>query len=221
MRRFVADASHELRTPLSVIRGEADVALARDRGAAEYRQSLGVILDESRRLSRLVEDLLNLARADSGHVRLERSEFYLNDLVAECCRSMRALAEARGVTLECEPAPDTAFRGDEELLRRLVLNLLDNAIRYTPAGGKVTAALEANGAGARLRIADTGIGISETALPRVFDRFYRADEARSRQDGGFGLGLAIVQWIAESHGGAVEAASRPGSGSTFTVTLPI
>jgi heavy metal sensor kinase len=221
MRRFVADASHELRTPLSVIRGEADVALARDRGAAEYRQSLGVILDESRRLSRLVEDLLNLARADSGHVRLERSEFYLNDLVAECCRSMRAPAEARGVALECQPASDTSFRGDEELLRRLVLNLLDNAIRYTPAGGKVTVALEANGAGARLRIADTGIGISETALPRVFDRFYRADEARSRQDGGFGLGLAIVQWIAESHGGAVEAASRPGAGSTFTVTLPI
>lgn len=220
MRRFVADASHELRTPISVVRGEADVALTQERTPAEYRESLAIILDESRRLSRLVDDLLNLARADAGRVKLRVQEFYLNDLLAECCRSLQALASARRIELDYRPADDLPFRGDEEMLRRLVVNLLDNAIRYTPPGGKVTASLEARGADLRIRIADTGAGISPEAAPHVFERFYRADKARSRQDGGFGLGLAIVKWIAESHAGAVDFASQPGSGTTFTVTLP-
>ena len=220
MRRFVADASHELRTPLSIIRGEADVALSHDRSAAEYRESLAIVLDESRRLSRLVDDLLNLARADAGRLKLQSEEFYLNDLLAECCRSVQSLAAARGIALECRPAEDAPFRGDEELLRRLVMNLLDNAIRYTPPGGNVSAALEAHDSQLCIRIADTGVGISPTAAPHVFERFYRADTARSRQDGGFGLGLAIVKWIAESHHGDVALATTPGAGSTFTVTLP-
>ncbi len=220
MRRFVADASHELRTPISVIRGEADVALSQERSPAEYRESLGVILDEARRLSRLVDDLLNLARADAGHVLLQTQDFYLNELLAECCRSVQGLANTRGLQLECLPGNDLQFTGDERLLRRLVINLLDNAIRYTPAGGRVTAALEAGETGVRLRVSDTGIGIAPDDAARVFERFYRAGEARSRQDGGFGLGLAIVRWIAESHRGTVECASRPGHGSTFTVTLP-
>ena len=220
MKRFVADASHELRTPLAVIHGEADVALAHDRPAAEYRQSLAIILDESRRLSRLVDDLLNLARADAGRVRLQAADFYLNDLLAECCRSLQALAGARGVSIECRQSEDIAFHGDEGLLRRLVVNLLDNAIRYTPSGGRITASLEAAGGEVRLRIADTGIGISSEAAPHIFERFYRADKARSRAEGGFGLGLSIVRWIAESHHGAVAVTSRPEQGSTFTVTLP-
>jgi heavy metal sensor kinase len=220
MRRFVADASHELRTPLSVIRGEADVALSHDRNPAEYRESLTVILDESRRLSRLVDDLLHLARADGGGVRLQMREFYFNDLLTDCCRSVQALAAARGVAVECRPAGDIPFSGDEELLRRLVINLLDNAIRYTPAGGKVSAAVDFEAQGVRLRISDTGIGIPPEAVPHVFERFFRADKARSRADGGFGLGLSIVKWIAESHKGAVELDSRPSAGSTFTVTLP-
>ena len=220
MRRFVADASHELRTPLSVIRGEADVALSTERAPAEYRASLAVILDESRGLSRLVDDLLNLARADAGRVRLQESGFYLNELVADCCRGAQAPAGARGVAVECRPGDDLQFRGDEELLRRLVLNLLDNAIRYTPQGGRVSASLERGAGWVRLCISDTGIGISAEDTRRVFERFYRAGEARSRQDGGFGLGLAIVKWIAESHGGSVECESIPGKGSTFTVTLP-
>ena len=136
MRRFVADASHELRTPISVIRGEADVALSQERSAAEYRESLGVVLDESRRLSRLVDDLLNLARADAGHVRLQTHDFYLNELLAECCRSVQGLANTRGLALECCAGNDLQFTGDEQLLRRLVINLLDNAIRYTPSGGR-------------------------------------------------------------------------------------
>jgi heavy metal sensor kinase len=220
MRRFVADASHELRTPISVIRGEADVALSTERGPSEYRESLAIVQDESRRLSRLVDDLLNLARADAGNVKLQVREFYFNDLIAECCRSMHALAAARGIRLECRCPDDVSFHGDEELLRRLVMNLLDNAIRYTPNGGRVTAILDTLGPEVRIRVEDTGIGIAAEAVPHVFERFYRADKARSRQDGGFGLGLAIVHWIAESHKGAVDLASHPGEGSTFTVTLP-
>jgi heavy metal sensor kinase len=221
MRRFVADASHELRTPLSVIRGEADVALTQERTPAEYREALTVILDEARRLSRLVDDLLNLARADSGSVQLQVRAFYFNELLADCCRSVQSLAAARQVSLECRAGGDLPFTGDEDLLRRLVINLLDNAIRYTPAGGKVTAEVaQVAGKGVRLRIADTGIGIAPEAAAHVFERFFRADKARSRADGGFGLGLSIVKWIAESHRGAVELDSRPASGSTFTVTLP-
>lgn len=220
MRRFVADASHELRTPIAVIRGEADVALSHDRAAAEYKDSLAIVLDESRRLSRLVDDLLNLARADAGRVKLEVHDFYFNDLLSECCRSMQTLAAASDITLECRSPGDIQFRGDEALLRRLLINLLDNAIRYTPPGGQVSAVLEADPAAVRIRISDTGVGIPSEAAPHVFDRFYRADKARSRQDGGFGLGLAIVKWIAESHHGTVELTRNPGPGTTFTVTLP-
>ena len=220
MKRFVADASHELRTPLAIIQGEADVSLAQDRPAAEYQQSLAIIQDESRRLSRLVADLLNLARADAGRVRLQVDEFYFNDLVAECCRSLQALARARRVELRCLPSEDVAFRGDQELLHRLVVNLLDNAIRYTPPGGRITASLETHGEHLLVRIADTGIGIPPEAAGHIFERFYRVDKARSRAEGGFGLGLSIVKWIAESHRGAVAVTSRPEEGSTFTVTLP-
>ena len=220
MRRFVADASHEMRTPLAVIRGEADVALSRDRTPVEYQASLGLILDESRRLSRLVDALLPLARADAGRVKLRCEEFYLNELLAECCRSLYSLAAARQVELECRTYADVAFRGDQELLRRLVVNLLDNAIRYTQPGGKAEAALEIVGRDLRIVISDNGPGIAPDAAPHVFERFYRADKARDREGGGSGLGLAIVKWIAESHGGAVSFASQPGAGTTFTVSLP-
>ncbi len=220
MRRFVADASHELRTPVSVIRSEADLALARERAPSEYRQSLALILDESRRLSTLIEDLLNLARADAGHVRLRVEEFYFNDLIAECCRAMEPLAAQRGVALSFETPGDLPFHGDEALIRRLAMNLLDNAVRYTPAGGRVTVSVASEPDGIRLRVADTGIGISPDAAAHVFERFYRADKARSRQDGGFGLGLSIVKWIAESHHGHVALETAPEAGATFTVTLP-
>jgi two-component system, OmpR family, sensor kinase len=224
MRRFVQDASHEIRTPLAVIRGEAEVALGKERTPAEYQESLVVIQEESRRLSRLVEDLLNLARADAGRVQLHLEELYLNDLVAECCRSMESQAAARNIQLQCGAREDVAVRGDEELLRRMVLNLLDNAVRYTPPGGKVSASVDARDGEARVRVADTGVGIAPEAAVHVFERFYRVDQARSRQKPGaapacFGLGLSIVKWIAESHHGTVELTSQPGTGSTFTVRL--
>ncbi|HKW99444.1 MAG TPA: heavy metal sensor histidine kinase [Bryobacteraceae bacterium] len=219
MRRFVADASHELRTPIAVIRGEADVALGHERKPQEYQESLAIIQDEARRLSRLVDDLLNLARADAGHVNLRLEEFYLNDLLAECCRSVQASAGAHDVQVECSCPADVVFRGDQELLRRLVLNLLDNAVRFTPAGGKVAVRLETAEGGVCIQVADTGVGIPPELAAHVFERFYRGDQARSRQNGGFGLGLSIVKWIAESHNGTVQLESRPGKGSTFTVLL--
>jgi two-component system OmpR family sensor kinase len=219
MRRFVADASHELRTPLAVIRGEADVALAHDRESGEYKESLAIIQDESQRLSRLVDDLLSLAQADAGRIELRLEELYLNDLLAECCRSVQALASAKHIELECRCPGDVVFQGDPELLRRLILNLLDNAIRYTPESGKVWAKLEVEDDDICIRVSDTGVGIPPEAAQHVFQRFYRVDSARSRQHGGFGLGLSIVKWIAESHHGKVELSSQPGIGSTFTVLL--
>src|SRR5579864_1889007 len=219
MRRFVADASHELRTPIAVIRGEADVALDHDRGPAEYKESLAVIQDEARRLTRLIDDLLNLARADAGHVSLHVEEFYVNDLLAECCRVIQAKAGAKKIDLECQCPEDVAYRGDPELIRRLVLNLLENAIRYTPEGGRVQISVEDSARELRIQVADTGIGIPPETATHVFERFYRGDQARSRQNGGFGLGLSIVKWIAESHNGSVELSSEPGQGSTFTVLL--
>ena len=220
MRRFIADASHELRTPVSVVRGEADVALSRERPASEYRDALQAIHEESKRLSILIDDLLNLTRADAGHYALRAGELYWNDLLAECCRSAQALAAGKAITIECRVDGDVPYRGDEALLRRMTLNLLDNAIRYTPAGGKVTAVLDRRPAGVDIRIVDNGIGIAAGAIPRVFERFYRGDEARSRVAGGFGLGLPIVKWLAEAHGGPAALASTPGPGPTFTVRLP-
>jgi heavy metal sensor kinase len=225
MRRFVQDASHEIRTPLAVIRGEADVALANDRSPAEYKESLTVIQEESRRLSRLVDDLLNLARADAGRVQLRVQQLYMNDLLADCCRSLQPLAAARKIQLECRAAEDVAIDGDEELLRRMVSNLIDNAIRYTPVGGNVSTAIETDGLEVRVRVTDNGVGIAPEAAGHVFERFYRVDQARSRRNsetlsGGFGLGLSIVKWIAEAHHAAVELTSQPGAGSTFTVRIP-
>jgi heavy metal sensor kinase len=221
MRDFMADASHELRTPLSIIRGEADVALAHNRQPAEYRESLAIIQDEARRLTRLVEDLLNLARADAGHDQIQAEELYLNDLLDECCRSAQAQARQKGVRLVTTVNSDVPFRGDARLLRRLISNLLGNAIRYTPSGGQVNARLETAGQEAKLTIEDTGVGIPAESLDKIFERFYRVDKSRSRADGGFGLGLSIVKWIVDAHQGRIEVVSRPGEGSTFTVLLPM
>ena len=220
MRGFVADASHELRTPLAIIRGEADVALSEDREPAEYRDALVIIQDEAKRVSRIVDDMMALARADSGQRKLLIEEFYLNDLVEECCKAATVLAVTKGVSLSTVPIPDISFRGDQDLLRRMLLNLLDNAIKYTPAGGSVSVAVECEPACARVIVADTGIGIAATHAEHVFDRFYRVDKARARADGGTGLGLAIAKWVAEAHNGSIELLSRPGLGSTFTVVLP-
>jgi len=220
MRVFIADASHELRTPLSIIRGEADVALSQDRDATEYRDALAIIQEEATRLSCIVDDMMALARADAGQRRLQIEEFYLNDLVEECCKAAAVLTVREGVSLTKEPTADIAFRGDQDLLRRMLLNLLDNAIKYTPSGGSVSVELACEPANVKIIVSDTGIGIPADHAQHVFERFYRVDKARSRADGGSGLGLAIAKWVAEAHQGSIRLVSRPGHGSKFTVSLP-
>jgi heavy metal sensor kinase len=222
MRQFIADASHELRTPLAAVRGEVQVALKRPREGDEYRESLGVIHDEAVHMSRIVEDLFTLARADAGERALERRPFYLDELVAECCRIARPLAEGRAVELAFTPeSVDVEVEGDEGVVRRAVLNLVDNAVKYTEPGGSVRVRVVREGDLARVDVADTGVGIRPEECERIFERFYRVDRARVRSEGGAGLGLSIVRWAAEAHGGEATVRSEPERGSTFSIVLPL
>jgi heavy metal sensor kinase len=222
-QRFIADASHELRTPLAVLRGETEVALGKTRTVEEYQESLSLIQDEAERLSRIVEDLFILARQPiNTRAALNNERVSLNDAVRDCARAAQVLAIRKGVRLKLEnDSPSIALNGDEELIRRLILNLLDNAVKYTPEGGEISLALARQNGNAEIIVRDTGIGIPEAAQPHVFDRFYRVDKARARAMGGAGLGLSIAQWIVEVHGGKINVASAPGRGSTFTVVLPV
>jgi heavy metal sensor kinase len=223
-RRFMADASHELRTPVAILRGEAEVALSRpDRKPEEYRESLAVLRAESQRLTHIVEDLFTLARADAGQHPLSPHEFYLDELVADCTRTTRTLALAKRITLTCDAAQELPIHADEPLLRRMILNLLDNAIKYTPQGGSVSVACRSESGEYALSITDTGPGIPVELQPRIFERFFRVDKARSRAEtdgGGAGLGLSIARWIAEAHQGRLELTRSDASGSTFTAHFP-
>lgn len=222
-QRFIADASHELRTPLAVLRGETEVALAKQRTADEYQQSLSLIQEEAERLSRIVEDLFLLARQPiDAPATLMRERVSLNETVKDCARAAQVLAGRKGVRLTIENNSSLIdLNGDKELITRMILNLLDNAVKYTPAGGEISLALTRQNGNAEIVVRDTGIGIAETDRKRVFDRFYRVDKARSRALGGAGLGLSIVRWIVEVHGGEIRIDSAPGRGSTFTVDLPL
>ena len=220
-RQFAADASHELRTPLTIIKGDLDVLLRRRRSPDDYEEVARGVDDEVTRLSLLVEDLLTLARADSGQAELAREFVYFDALVIEVAAGMRRLAEAKGLTLETRLERDVAIIGDPARLRQLVLNLLGNAVKYTAAGGHITVTLGGSTGWAILEVVDTGIGIAPEDLPHVFDRFFRADKARARAEGGTGLGLAIARWCAEAHGGRIEVDSHPGKGSVFRVRLPV
>ena len=212
---FVADASHELRTPLAVIRANAEYLQLEQPGNAEVAN----IVAETERLSSLVDALLALAHGDER--RLPHEPLDLGELVAEAAASLRTLAADRGVELEIDARPGLEVRGDREQLRQLVVILADNALRYTGAGGRVGVQAGAQGGQAAIEVADTGIGIPPESLRRVFERFYRTDEARNRASGGAGLGLAIAQKLVEEHGGRIEATSEVGRGSTFTVLLPL
>ncbi len=225
-RRFMADASHELRTPVAIIRGESEVALSNKlRTADEYRESLAIVQDEGKRLARIVEDLFTLARADAGQYPIETSNMYLDETVGHCVRSVDSLATQRGLKLNYETsAHELFFTGDEGLLERMTLNLLDNAIKYTPQGGSIRVHLDRNGNSCKLVIADTGRGIPTEVQSRIFERFFRADQARSHdsgRNGSAGLGLAIARWIAELHGGALALERSNNDGSTFVVSLPL
>ena len=219
----MADASHELRTPVAILRGEAEVALSQpSRRPEEYRESLGILHQEARRLSLIVEDLFTLTRADAGQYPITAGDFYLEELVAGCVHSIRTLASAKKITLNVEAAEELMIRADEVLLRRMLLNLLDNAIKYTPEGGRIVVACRRTGEEYALVVSDTGGGIPADIQSRIFERFFRVDKARTRSDhdGGAGLGLAIARWIAEAHHGRLELSRSDANGSAFTVFLP-
>src|SRR5216683_1330066 len=179
-RRFMADASHELRSPVSIIRGEAEVALSQTRAPEEYRGSLAIALDEARRLSQIVDDLFTLARADAGQYPLRPRDFYLEELAVECVRAVRCMAAARGITLRYEPDGEMPIHGDEALVQRLMMNLLDNAIKYTPEGGKINVACQRAGSEYSLTVRDSGPGIPAEAQEKIFERFFRLDPARTQ-----------------------------------------
>jgi heavy metal sensor kinase len=222
LSQFTADASHELRTPIALIRTTAELTLRRERSPETYREALRQVLLESERTTRLVEDLLLLARADAGLPSLPLERLELIPLVRDVCRQGQILAGARQLEISAEIPDEPVFvEANDPALRRMLLLLLDNAVKYTPSGGRITLSVDRGPAGATVAVSDTGIGIPETALPHVFERFYRVDESRNRDAGGTGLGLSIAKWIAERHHASLEAESVLGQGSVFRIRFPL
>jgi two-component system, OmpR family, sensor kinase len=223
-RQFMADASHELRTPLSVVRTAAQVTLQNpERSNSEYREALAVIEQQASRLSRVVEDMFALSRADMNQLPLDISELYLDEIVADTARAAGILAQRKGVHLKSQDLQEAPYRGDDRLLRRMISNLLDNAIKFTPEGGTVEVQFKRAGASYEITVVDTGCGIPDELQARVFDRFFRADRARAGTNGsgGAGLGLAISRSIAELHKGQLTLQSSGPAGSTFCICLPV
>jgi two-component system OmpR family sensor kinase len=221
-RRFTADASHELKTPLAVLRGDIEVALRRERSAGEYQRVLESSLEEIARLTKLTDDLLTLARSDADQSVLEREEVRLDILATEVRQYISPLTQSARVGLNFDPPDSPIFvEGDQKRLTQLLMNLLDNAIKYTPEGGSAKLALSVKEDFAVIEVSDTGRGIPASALPHIFERFYRQTDPRDSRVTGFGLGLAISKWIADAHGGSIEVESQEGKGSRFTVRLPL
>jgi heavy metal sensor kinase len=220
-KQFTSDASHELRTPLAVIEAESTLALQKERSSSDYQQSLEIISQESRQMSSLIDQLLTLARADAGKEQWNFTEVNLGKLITNLGTDAEVLCQEKGLNFQLGQTQDLAVKGDEARLRELFMNLLDNAIRYTPAPGIVSVSLRCEGYMAVVAVTDTGIGIPAEDIPFIFERFYRVDKSRSRVEGSSGLGLAICQHIVEAHGGKIEVESRVGAGSTFSVWLPL
>jgi signal transduction histidine kinase len=226
MQRFMADAAHELRTPITVLRTQAEVALQRERDVAGYRTSLQSIESESRRLGRIVDDLLTLARADSGERSVAHDRVFLDDIVMDAVGAAGAMAASRGITVTLAGFEEAAVHGDAELLRQLVMILLDNAIKFTQPGGEVDVTVGVRDASAIVTVADNGPGIAPDQLPHIFERFYRGDPARSRGDNapgasGAGLGLSIAQWIAMAQQATIAVTSEAGRGTAVTARFPV
>src|SRR5262249_40991636 len=221
-QQFIADVSHELRTPLTVMRGSLEVALEEDRTPEEYREAMGNALLEIRHLTRLSQNLLFLARGQAGRVTLSFANVDLVKFLSEVTRDLQPAIADRELELAVElpEEPARAFI-DSDRMQQVLHNLLENAIRYTEPGGKVVVRLARSPAEVRIEVSDTGIGIPESNLPYVFERFYRSDRARRAHPGGSGLGLSIVKWIVEAHKGKVEVASHLNHGTTLTVRLPL
>jgi heavy metal sensor kinase len=220
--QFTADASHELRTPVALMRTRAELALRRPRSAAENQETIEQLHAEIVRTSELVERLMLLARADSGASMLHFEAVELVQLVRDVLAQTSVLAEHKQLELEANLACTPVWvQGDVQFLRQLSVILIDNAVKYTPAPGKITVQLFTSNGSANLSVSDTGIGIEPADLENIFERFFRTDKARSRETGGAGLGLAIGRWITETHRGTLTAESKPGAGSTFFVSLPL
>jgi heavy metal sensor kinase len=220
VRRFTADASHELRTPLTALRTEVEVALGKSLSPAEHQQLLAGLLEELVRMSRLTDQLLTLSRRDAGVEQFNPVPLDLAGLAASVVEVMRPLAESRGLHLHFDERARVTVEGDEGRLRQVVVNVLDNALKYTPEGGRVAVRVDRHGRNAVLLVEDTGVGIAAEHLPHIFERFYRVDRARSRSEGGAGLGLSIARSIVAAHGGSIALTSVPGQGTVCTVTLP-
>jgi len=218
--QFTADASHELRTPLTIMRGELEISLRGERSADEYLETLGSCLEEVERMAKIVNDLLLLSKSDMGQEVIKFEPVDLRILVSSLISHFQILADEQKIQLSSTIEEVETIYGDQLRLRQMLVNLLSNAIRYTPAGGKIHLTLKNVDDGIEIAVADTGIGIPEESIPRIFDRFYRADKARSRQYGGSGLGLSIVKWIVEAHHGTIKVDSVVGEGSVFRVSLP-
>jgi heavy metal sensor kinase len=221
LRRFTADASHELRTPLSVIRGIGEAGLGETRTPAEYKEAMGSMLEEVDRLTNLVDTLLRLSHGDAGTVRLTRSAVDLGQLTREVVSSLGILAEERGQRLTIDVTEGMSVTADRLVLREAITNVIDNAIKYSPRGASIDIHAHADGIRARLNITDEGPGIAPEDRERIFDRFFRLDEARSRDSGGAGLGLAIAKWAVEVNGGRISAEGGAHGGSVFHIELPI
>ena len=220
-RQFMADASHELRTPVATARTAAGVALQRPhREEGEYRDTLEIIEQQTARLSRIVDDMFLLARADAGNFPIRKSPMYLDEVVDDVVRAARVLSGPRQIDIRLASVEGAAITGDEEMIKRMIVNVLDNAVRHAPAASVVDVRLQPAGAGFEIAISDTGPGIPEKDQPHIFERFYRADPARSRaSDGGAGLGLALARWIARAHDGDVRLLRSSGMGTTFTMIV--
>ena len=219
MRRFMADAAHELKTPIAILRTNADVALQRSRDEEGYRTALRSVEEESRRLGGIVDHLLVLARADAGERRPQRQRVFLDDIAADCLSAGRVMSQRKGVELIVDAFEETPIDVDPALIRELILILLDNAIKFTPPGGKVTVHIAMTDGRPVVKIQDTGIGILPRDLPNVFQRFYRGQEDQPEQSGA-GLGLSIAKWIAEEHGAEISLESERGRGTTVLVAFP-
>ena len=220
-RRFLADASHELRTPLAILRGELEAMVQRPDINPEWLATLDDLLEEVQRLARIVENLFALSRLDAGLAAAASSHFDLARLAAVTAEQMCLLAEDKGVKITCQTPAPVFLEGDQGRFKQVIVNLLDNAIKYTPAGGAVTLAVKASRGEAVCEVTDNGIGIPAAAIPHVFDRFFRVDQARTRELGGAGIGLSIVKAICAAHNGRVEVESTEGHGSCFRVCLPL
>jgi heavy metal sensor kinase len=220
MRRFNADVAHELRTPLSIMQGENEIALHSASLPEDVRSLLASNLEELDRLRRVVNDLLTLAEAEAGTQIMTKKPLDIEPLLEDLVEQMQPIAEERRLAIELRGAA-ASIEGDELWIRRAFLNLIDNAIKYSKDGGRIKLRTETTGDSVRIEVSDQGIGIAPTDIPYIFDRLYRADPARSRNTGGVGLGLSLVKWVVEAHGGKVSVTSRPGRGARFEVTLPV